>query len=301
MCFGSKSDEEEELRERPQKPQSMLARTRFFISIARANRDLIRSMLPEDERLRNSPHSTKLYPDTEPLPPDIVLKYPADPASHLNDLSVVHIVPADSLDTAMKLHSRGVRDILVLNMANSRIPGGFYTDGTGAQEEALCRRTTLYHILVDNPTFYPIPHHGAIYSPDVLVMRKSDDERCELLKGDQMWWTSVISVAAIFQPPWDANGGFARVQDREEMRERIKTVLRVAVLEGKKNLVLGALGCGIFRNPPFAVAQLFKDVLTDSEFLGAFQGIWFAIMDRAGSRNFQIFSQVLEGVKLFRT
>lgn len=301
MCFGTKSDDEEELREMPRKPLSMPARTRFFISIARANRDLIRGMLPEDERLRNSTHTTKIYANTDPLPPDVGLKDPADPSSHPDDRSFVHVVPADSLDTALEIGTRGVTDILALNMANPRTPGGFYTDGAGAQEEALCRRTTLYHTLAGNPKFYPIPHHGAIYSPDVLVLRKSDDERCAVLEGKERWWTSVVSVAAIFQPPWSGTGGFARVQDREEMKERIKTVLRVAVLEGKKNLVLGALGCGIFRNPPLGVAQLFKEVLTDSEFLGAFQGVWFAIMDRAGSRNFQIFSQVLEGVKLFRT
>jgi uncharacterized protein (TIGR02452 family) len=301
MCFGTKSDDEEELPEIRPKPMSLLARTRFFISVARANRNLIRSMLPEDERLRNSPQTTKLYPDTQPLAPDVILKDPADPASHPDDRSFVHVVPGDSLNTALELGSHGVRDLLVLNMANSRIPGGMYTDGAGAQEEALCRRTTLYHTLANNPKFYPIPHHGAIYSPDVLVLRKSDDERCALLEGSERWWTSIVSVAAIFQPPWDQAGGFARVEDQEEMRERIKTVLRVAVLEGKRNLVLGALGCGIFRNPPLGVAQLFKEVLTDSECLGAFEGVWFAIMDRAGSRNFQIFSQVLEGVALFRT
>jgi len=298
MCIWKKSDDEP-LPELPRKPLSVPARVRFFASIARENRDLIKGMLPADERLGNSAQVAKLYADTAPLPIDTVLTPALDAAQPPPDPSFIHVVPGDSLDTALTLHSRGIKDILVLNMANSRIPGGLYTEGAGAQEEALCRRTTLYHTLFRNPSFYPIPHHGVIYSPDVLVLRKSDDEQCELLKSEQRWWTSVVSVAAVFQPQWDkAGSGFARVEDREEMRERMKMVLRVAVLEGKRNLVLGAMGCGVFRNPPLGVAQLFKEVLTDSEFMGRFMGVWFAILDRGPSRNFQIFSQVLNGVKI---
>jgi len=56
---------------------------------------------------------------------------------------------------------------------------------------------------------------------------------------------------------------------------------------------LSALGCGAFRNPPMAVAQLFKEVSTDHEFQGRFQRIWFSILDRRGSQNYQIFQHVL--------
>jgi uncharacterized protein (TIGR02452 family) len=180
-------------------------------------------------------------------------------------------------------------------MANETTPGGGYLTGAGAQEEALCRRSSLYATIGPGHGFHPIRQPGAIFSPDVLVMRKSDEQGCEQLHPGQMWWTSVITVAAVFRPPLSISGtDFARMEDKEEMRARIKTLFRVIVWSGKKSLVLSALGCGAFGNPPEAVAQLFKEVLQEDEFCGRFQGIWFAILDRKGSRNFQAFGKVFD-------
>jgi len=286
MCLWGSSDEDHERRQHELSPQS---RTRFFIDVAQENRRVFRDLMVADERLRNSPHTSTLYRYTEPLAHTAIQEdiQPMKSAS-------IRVVAMDSLDAAYELYRSGVEDIVVLNMANEEHPGGGYLSGAGAQEEALCRRSSLYATLSGNHTFYPIPPHGAIYSPDVLVIRKSDDEACEPLSEEERWWTSVVSAAAIFHPQVNESGmEFARTEDREDTRERIKTVLRVAALEGKRNLVLSALGCGAFRNPPMAVAQLFKEVSTDHEFQGRFQRIWFSILDRRGSQNYQIFQHVL--------
>jgi uncharacterized protein (TIGR02452 family) len=295
-CGGVPSDDEQP--QRPLHELSAEARAHFFIRIVKQNRKIFRTLMAADTRLRNSHRTATLYRHTDPLS-DIVARKPDDSAQPVGNDASVKVVPTDSLDTAYKLQQRGLKDVLVLNMANADYPGGSYLSGAGAQEEALCRRTSLYVTLSGNPTFYPIPPHGAIYSPDVLVIRKSDDEWCARLPEDKMWWTSVVSVAALFRPPIDETGTrFARREDKEEMRERIKTVLRVAAREGKRNLVLSALGCGAFRNPPEAVAKLFKAVLTDAEFQGRFKGVWFSILDRKGSNNCEIFHRVLNGLRL---
>jgi len=177
--------------------------------------------------------------------------------------------------------------------------GGNYLGGAGAQEEALCRRSTLYLSIGPHRDFYPIPDHGAIYSPDVLVLRKSDEEWCELLDPEARWWTTVISVAAIARPRLNGSGkDFEQKADKEDTRERIRTLLRVAAVEGRKNLVLGALGCGAFKNPPRAVAMLFRDVLKSREFSGRFDGIWFSVIEKSGSENFEVFKEVLDGMEV---
>jgi uncharacterized protein (TIGR02452 family) len=274
------------------------SRAQYYTQIANQNLRYFRYLIDKDERVRASQISSDRYDYTEPLSPlepqesqegstDVVVKTP------------IYVVPADSLDTAEQLLAEEKKDIVVLNMANATSPGGAYLHGAGAQEEALCRRTTLYLTICPERKFHPIPNHGAIYSPDVLVVRKSDQEDCLFLEPTKTWWTSVISVAAIVRPPLNASGtDFARRQDREETRERIRTLLRVAAREGKTNLVLSALGCGAFSNPPKAVANLFKEVLKEKEFRRRFQGIWFSILDRKGSRNYEIYRKVLDGLSI---
>jgi uncharacterized protein (TIGR02452 family) len=268
-------------------------RTRHFVHIANQNRVLIRNLMQGQDqlghRLRYSRTSAALHVRPPPLQTQMYQRRPPT--------AKVHVVPLDSLDAADILRGKGVpeSDIVVLNMANENTPGGWYLTGAGAQEEALCRRSSLYATIGPGHGFHPIRQPGAIFSPDVLVMRKSDEQGCEQLHPYQMWWTSVISVAAVFRPPLSIFGNdFARMEDKEEMRARIKTLFRVIVWSGKKSLVLSALGCGAFRNPPEAVAQLFKEVLQEDEFCGRFQGIWFAILDRRGSRNFQAFGKVFD-------
>jgi uncharacterized protein (TIGR02452 family) len=113
------------------------------------------------------------------------------------------------------------------------------------------------------------------------VLRKSDAEGCALTSKDERWWTSVISVAAIANPClWNLE--YARDTDKQDMVERIRTVLRVVATEHKKNLVLGAFSCGAFKNPPNAAANMFIDVLCEPEFTGRFEGIWFSVIERSG-------------------
>lgn len=66
-------------------------------------------------------------------------------------------------------------------------------------------------------------------------------------------------------------------------KRKIRTILRIALDNNHTKLVLGALGCGAFKNPPSHVARLFKEVLEEPEFIGAFEEICFAILDDGNS------------------
>ena len=186
------------------------------------------------------------------------------------------------------------KKVCVLNFASASNPGGGVTKGSTAQEECLCRCSTLYFSLNTKEMwdgFYS-PHRNAgnplhnddiIYTPDVTVF-KSDTANPTLLPKKDWYKVNVITCAApnlrenpSNQMNKDGNKK-AQLSEKEllELHEkRIKRILDVAVKEGNEVIILGAFGCGAFQNSPRIVARAAKNVIQD--YLHAFQVIEFAV------------------------
>ena len=199
----------------------------------------------------------------------------------------------------------------VLNMASLYHPGGGVLQGSSAQEEELCRRSTLaislyqfslpggrYGDLADmvrvkrRAERYPMDNtYGGIYSPDITFFRATKDEGYALL--DEPFRAAVISVASLnYNPKHGHNtldNGNIPEADKPILKEKIRTILRIGALKGHNSLVLGALGCGAFCTPPAQMARLFHEVLDEPEFQGRFSKIVFAIIDSPSSNNFKPF------------
>ena len=77
--------------------------------------------------------------------------------------------------------------------------------------------------------------------------------------------------------------------DLQALHERrLRRILDVAAVQGAEAIVLGAFGCGAFRNDPKVVAAAAKAVVAD--YLHAFRAIEFAVYCRPGdSANFDAF------------
>jgi uncharacterized protein (TIGR02452 family) len=200
-----------------------------------------------------------------------------------------------------------LKPVAVLNLASERSAGGGWQNGALAQEEALCYRSSLYLSLHKN--YYPLPSLSAIYSPSVLIIRDAMARGHTLLvppaHPSNLPVTSVISVAALRYPALTADAKqFKSEGQRAETKRKIRLTLRVAASMGHTKLVLGALGCGVFGNPPGEVAKCFLEVLREKEFTGGWwEDVVFAIMDnrkgaeggKDGSGNFGEFYRVLDG------
>ena len=70
----------------------------------------------------------------------------------------------------------------------------------------------------------------------------------------------------------------------EPIKNKIRTIFRLGIANGHDSLVLGALGCGAFRNPPRHVARLFHEVMLEEEFKNKYRHIVFAILEDHNSR-----------------
>lgn len=179
----------------------------------------------------------------------------------------------------------GSGQVAVLDFASARNPGGGYLGGARSQEEDLCRVSALYPALREAPDYYdahrasrdPFYSHRIVYCPHVPVFR---DERYVLL--DRPYTVSFITSPApnagvVLRDLPDQAARLPAVLD-----ERAARVLAVAAHHGAATLVLGAWGCGVFRNDPRQVAAAFRGHLTDGgRFAGVFARIVFAVLDRA--------------------
>lgn len=218
----------------------------------------------------------------------------------------VRVINCDTVDAALQME-RKVSDnpVCVLNMANPVHAGGGFQDGSLAQEEALCYRTSLSFTL--KPRFYPLPAKAAIYSPNVLVFRDSMANGHRLLDctvPSQLPLISVISAAALYKPEvtsgrqqQTSGARYVKPTDRSLMAEKMRIILRVAIRNQHRKIVLGALGCGVFQNPPGEVSRLWEHVLQEPEFSGGWwEEVVFAILSPPGDRNFDAFHDALDGL-----
>jgi uncharacterized protein (TIGR02452 family) len=188
------------------------------------------------------------------------------------------------LEAAERLSHESER-LFVLNFASAKNPGGGFLGGAQAQEESLARSSGLYPCLLRHPDLYATNRRlpsclytdDMIYSPAVPVLKRDDGT---LL--DRYYRVSFLTSAAV-------NAGVVRTREPENVAEiepfmlgRMEKLLTVAVVHGYRTLLLGAWGCGIFRNDPEQVAAWFDRQLRQNPvFRGAFERVVFAVYDRS--------------------
>jgi len=142
---------------------------------------------------------------------------------------------------------------------------------------------------------------AGVVSPGVVVFRDTLDNGLVELPADQRFVVAVMTVAGPRFPAVVTEGEgevvFKEESVVEEVREKVRLVLRMAAGEGVGRLVLGAMGCGAYGCPPRAVAKEMKGVLGEEEFEGWFESVDFAVYAKgpAGMRNLEAFREVFGG------
>lgn len=190
----------------------------------------------------------------------------------------------------------GEQNVGVLNFASAKNPGGGFRKGSNAQEESLARSSSLYLAITKEAflnSFYhyhrlgknPLYSHRMIYSPRVTIFK---DDNGELLSVP--YHVGVVTAPA-------PNAGVARDEQASQntMDERVQRILSVFEVHQHETLVLGAFGCGVFRNDPTQVAIIFRQHLQSERFKYSFKRIIFAILDPEMCDIFQkVFSDTIQ-------
>ena len=217
-----------------------------------------------------------------------------------------------SLEAAESYAKQG-KKVCVLNFASATNPGGGVVNGSSAQEECICRCTTLYPCLNTEAmwnAFYkphrkaanPLYNNDCIYTPDVCVF-KSDTNFPEILPKDEWWNVNILTCAApnLRERPSNAMNPHAGdkatkitpTELEKLLTKRIRRIFEIAVANGNEVLILGAFGCGAFRNPPAIVANVFNTVMQD--YLCSFDTIEYAVYHTEREvANYETFKRIVK-------
>lgn len=208
--------------------------------------------------------------------------------------TVIEVTLETSLEATKRLAEEGHQNIMCLNFASARTPGGGFLKGSVAQEESLARSSGLYPCISQMAEMYEYNRKTTtgfysdymIFSPQVPVFK---DDEGKLL--DQPYYVSFITAPAV-------NAGIVKEKAPEKshmilpvMKRRIEKILSIALIQRQEVLVLGAFGCGVFKNNPDDIAELFREILLDdSRFRSVFKRIVFAVYDPSPNQeNFRPF------------
>lgn len=171
----------------------------------------------------------------------------------------IDLVDMDTVSAAFEFSNEG--KVALLNFASYKNPGGNFIGGSSAQEEMLCHSSCLYEVLKSFESgFYArnrqnlnggLYTNAALYSSDVWFQ-----------KGNQAKYFDVLTCAS---PNLNAVSRYVNKIPNNVMtlRYRARFITRIASAYGPKVLILGAWGCGVFKQDPQVVAQAFKDALQD--------------------------------------
>ncbi|RKH38449.1 TIGR02452 family protein [Corallococcus sicarius] len=177
----------------------------------------------------------------------------------------------------------GEQRVFALNFASAVHPGGGFLTGAKAQEEDLARCSALYPCLLKWPEYYDVNRKARsplytdlmLYSPDVPFFR---NEHYDLL--ERPFPVSLVTAPAPNAKLLPAKDPEVALKLREVLFDRALKVLQVAAHHGHRTLILGAWGCGAFRNNPHDAAEAFAHGL--STMAGAFRRVVFAVYERDG-------------------
>lgn len=200
------------------------------------------------------------------------------------------VVNTDSFTLTREIAENNPDDeVLVLNLANPVHIGGGVRRGAKAQEEDLCRQSTLLLALEGEESSWYYEYNRSLHTrkgsdaviiiPEVEIFKDADYNYLD--------HTTIVSVITCAAPILDFGVSYDKGKYRNMMYHRIEGILVAAAVNGYRRLVLGAFGCGAFNNDAAIVSDIFYDVIRNFSLDGAgvddyFKSIDFAVLTRPG-------------------
>lgn len=185
----------------------------------------------------------------------------------------------------------GSEKVCVLNFASYKNPGGMFIEGSNAQEECLCRESTLYPVLKSfEDNYYKnnkneknrgLYLNRALYSPYIVFHRYGTNCTADVLTCAAPNFTSAKKYCNV-----------TKEENIATLESRCEFVLDIMNANDVKVPILGAFGCGVFGQDAHTVANIFKTIL-ESKKHHSFNKVVFAVIP---GPNAEAFKEVFNGI-----
>ena len=192
------------------------------------------------------------------------------------------------IDIGSNYHMNG--PMAALNFASYKNPGGMFLKGSSAQEESLCHESFLFNVLRRFEDYYKwnrgnlnkaLYTNRALYTPSIYFLKNT------IINDNQICVPCDIITCAAPNKGAAMKYNIANEYDNTiALQSRIRFVLSIASLHHVDTLILGAYGCGVFRQDPYEVASIFK---YEIEYIRPCKRIVFAIPT---GHNYDAFAEV---------
>ena len=215
-------------------------------------------------------NAQRIFTKYNPIVPASKIFHVHDINQSNDNLHYLHTITRS--ETAVRPHIQAVKfkNPLVLIFADAQIRVDVLQLAQGCRRRAYLDAGALHkHLLKE---MYPIEEDACIYAPDAPLI----DLSCKTL--------SFIACPGIKMPSLDQSESRLSYNDELLLRKKVELICQVACQHGHKDLVLGALGCGVWGCPPRHVAEVFKNILQKYEL----RNITFAVL----GANYNIFKDV---------
>lgn len=200
----------------------------------------------------------------------------------------ISVINSDSVSALVKYNQSG--KTCVLNMASHKRPGGGVYNGARAQEECLFRCSNLSSVIHTN--LYPLEDNEAVYTQNAIFFKDVNYNYMSEVVCD------VVTVAALrLHGVLDKKGNISYESSNPDYRSitknKIRLMLSLAAKNGVKNLILGAWGCGVFKNNPEVISGYFHEILVSECYSGLFNQVIFAVIndENSAGNNYEIFKR----------
>ena len=234
-------------------------------------------------------YSKTLY-DINKLTPSIKLKL--NPNTVPNSVKKnfvktnIQVINQDVIKTTIELYNQiqsnsDKSKILVLNLASKKHFGGGVENGAMAQEEELFRKTD--YGIHKGSELYPLSLNEFVFTSKVSIVK---DEFYNKIHPNNIFQVDMLAMSALYNPV--IIDGKLSKSDYDLTFSKIDNIFKFAISNSNTNLILGAIGCGVFYNPPLEIIEMFNKCL--QKYNGHFENIIFSVKS-SRDNNFDLFDK----------